>query len=857
MKNFKNRRAMKKIVFAAAVFAFMLSAISCSREEQLQEREVFEYTFAVGNGDAAGADAKSVLASDSNGLFLAWESTDKLNSWADYASGYSYNNQSSVNADSSPVTFTIKSYRQIAAGTTVYAVYPYSSSRSSDTTPVTTLTIPGEQTQAGSSFDASAMPMVAMPFGIENAITTVNGTAEQSAVSFFNMAGLIEFDIFSPSGARSGESVLGVTFDADQAAAGSFSFDLRRATDAANLTYSGYSLTSVSTSVTGLSVGDATDRESAKKVYMAVAPGNYTGTVSVITDAAVYTYAVSSAKTVARAGVKQLGINLEKLGARAPFSSTTLSNANIVAGGDAASGYGDKTVTDGSGFTYTAYAIKNYHSKATSAYQFLQLKKYAAGTASYIHVPEIGSRIVTISMTVSNASTTMDGGGNAATLFFSSDNSTSAGGSGVASGTGAATVTINAYPLNLNTGYITSSGGVRIWDMEIRYIAGPRVATATVYTGSATGTGATAATLSGSYSGATGTVEETGFCWGTSEGSLDNELYVDSGSGASGEFSGEVTSLSESTTYYYKAYALEYNESTSSYEYRYGSVKSFTTSAASYSTPTGWLELPSYTTGGMSGTTASSLSDLYLVRHSASGLRNYTALYDPETFASYWVAYPLASCYLGSGRENNWAYDPDVPSAKQTNCVSGAYSVNIPTANYDNNYYSRGHQIPNADRTASTDLSDQTFYMTNITPQLQYGFNGGIWNDLETAIRGLVSAGDTVYVVTGAAFRKKGGSETVDTITNSRDGKTIPVPNYYWKVLLKVKWSGGAVTSASTIGFWLPHGDLKDESYEDPVYITSVDQIEAWTGFDFFANLSVSMQASAEDNTDWTDFRNF
>jgi len=648
-----------------------------------------------------------------------------------------------------------------------------------------------------------------------------------------------------------------VTFEADQALAGNFSFDLRTADDAANLTFSGYGLTSVTTSVSGLTVGDATDRESAKKVYVAVAPGSYTGTVRVVTDAAIYSYPVSSAKTVERAGVKQLGINLEKGGAREAFSTTTLTNENIVAGGEAASGYGDKTVTDENGFVYTAYAIKNYHSGATSSYQYLQLKKYASSTASYIQIPAMGSRIASVRMTVSSTNRPMDGRDNAATLFFSSVNSTSAAGAGVASGTGASSVTINAYPLNINTGYITTSAGVRVWDMEIKYVPGPRTATASVYTGSATGVGATGATLSGSYSGATGTVTETGFYWGTSEGSLDNELYVDSGAGASGEFSGELTSLSESTTYYYKAYVREYNENTSSYEYRYGSVNSFTTSAAVVSVPTGWLELPSYTTGGMSGTTTSSLSDLYLVRHSASGLRNYTALYDPEMYASYWVAYPLAACYLGSGRDNNWAYDPDVPESKQTNCTKGAYGVNLSTENYASNLYSRGHQIPNADRTASTDLSNQTFYMTNITPQIQNGFNSGIWNNLETAIRGLVAGSDTVYVVTGAAFRKKGGSETIGTITNTRDSKVLPVPNYYWKVLLKVKWSGDTVTSASTIGFWLPHADLKDESYDDPKYIASVDQIEAWTGFDFFSNLSSSLQASAESNTDWSSFRTF
>jgi len=150
-------------------------------------------------------------------------------------------------------------------------------------------------------------------------------------------------------------------------------------------------------------------------------------------------------------------------------SSTTLTNANIVAAGDGASGYSNYVLTDSNSNTYNAYAIKNKHSNATKDYHYLQIKKYASNTAYYVQLPELGSKILTITMTVSSTSKAMDGGGNTATLFFSSSNSTSATGSGVASGTGTSSVVINASSLNLNTGYITASAGVRIWDIVITY----------------------------------------------------------------------------------------------------------------------------------------------------------------------------------------------------------------------------------------------------------------------------------------------------------------------------------------------------------------------------------------------------
>ena len=391
------------------------------------------------------------------------------------------------------------------------------------------------------------------------------------------------------------------------------------------------------------------------------------------------------------------------------------------------------------------------------------------------------------------------------------------------------------------------------------------VATATVTTAAATAVTAATATLNASFSGATGTIYDRGFRYRKGSGSWVTPTGLGSTAGTSGSFSMEISSLEESSTYTFQAYVTEWDENSGSYVDIWASdTQTFTTAAQSSQTVSGWLELPSYTAASLAGTTTSSLSDLYYLQHDATmggkTQRNYTCLYDPEMYASYWVAYPL--CYdhkNGSGRSNQWAYDPLVPQSKQTNCVDGAYGVNVSTPNYPNNLYSRGHQIANADRNGVDDMCDQTFYMTNLTPQIQNGFNGGIWNNLETAVQNLTSSCDTVYVVSGAAFRKKGGSESITTIVNTRDDKTLPVPNYYWKALLKVTWSGGTVTAASAVGFWMPHQDLKGESYTS--YTVSVDQIETWTGLDLFANLpgdnSSGIEKTAEANTSWTTFQDW
>lgn len=143
------------------------------------------------------------------------------------------------------------------------------------------------------------------------------------------------------------------------------------------------------------------------------------------------------------------------------------------------------------------------------------------------------------------------------------------------------------------------------------------------------------------------------------------------------------------------------------------------------------------------------------------------------------------------------------------------------------------------------------------TPQSQNGFNSGIWSTLEGDVRTLAQQQtDTVYVVTGAILRTVTGNETITYIKPAKDTKNCPVPNYYYKVLLKVKReASGKISSASTVGVWLPHRVYSGESYQS--YTKSVAEIEALTGYNFFANLPADIQAAAEQNSNWSTFASF
>ena len=347
--------------------------------------------------------------------------------------------------------------------------------------------------------------------------------------------------------------------------------------------------------------------------------------------------------------------------------------------------------------------------------------------------------------------------------------------------------------------------------------------------------------MTAQYSGVTGTIYDAYFQYGTSRGNLNQTAYLSSNmpTGASGSFSCTAYSLHPNTTYYYRAVMQVDDEDIM------GEIRSFTTGSTTPTPGPGprYLEMPLPVSG----------SDYFSETLKISGERNYSYLYDLTKYAALWVAYPLTATHISGSASSSWSFNPN---------ISQQYQVHITGSSYPSNYnnatkYARGHQIPNADRKCNSEMNRQTYYATNQTPQLQDKFNGSIWENLESAVRGLTSSTDTIYVVTGACFQTVGGSETIHYLSSkgSATPQQVPIPNYYWKVLLKVRRSGSTITAASTVGIWMEHKEYDNQDWSGCV--VSVDEIENLTGFDFFHNLPSSIGASAETNSNWNTFRNF
>lgn len=237
---------------------------------------------------------------------------------------------------------------------------------------------------------------------------------------------------------------------------------------------------------------------------------------------------------------------------------------------------------------------------------------------------------------------------------------------------------------------------------------------------------------------------------------------------------------------------------------------------------TGWLELPSVPAG----------TDFFAHSMTIGSVktRNYSFIWDYDNLVAPWVAYPLCKWNMASNvkRTNAWALDPLLPESKQPVLYRGFSKGN-------NGWYARGHQIPSADRLTSYESNAMTFYGTNMTPQIQEGFNGDIWATLEGMVRSWANKSDTLYVVTGCVIDYKDGETVKYALDNN--GKKVTVPTAYYKAVLRyMKSSTFGYSGYSACAVWLDHKVYSTKTI-DSSYSMSVDDLEKRLNIDFFVNL--------------------
>ena len=195
----------------------------------------------------------------------------------------------------------------------------------------------------------------------------------------------------------------------------------------------------------------------------------------------------------------------------------------------------------------------------------------------------------------------------------------------------------------------------------------------------------------------------------------------------------------------------------------------------------------------------------------------------------FWVCEHVHKDQLGTDteRSNLFQADPMLKGPKAT------------PADYDRTGYDRGHQAPAGNEGKDQALQNQTFFMSNMAPQLP-ALNRNAWKSLEEQSRLWVATYSEAYELTGPIFYdpKEDNPATANgTISYYTIGKGVAVPTHFFKIVV-VK--DGA--SYKAIAFVLPNVTTFKPPYNLPQYIQSVEWIEDHTGLTFMPGLSAAQR---------------
>jgi endonuclease G, mitochondrial len=208
-----------------------------------------------------------------------------------------------------------------------------------------------------------------------------------------------------------------------------------------------------------------------------------------------------------------------------------------------------------------------------------------------------------------------------------------------------------------------------------------------------------------------------------------------------------------------------------------------------------------------------------IVRHDGYVLR-YRDVYEQAD----WVAYPLLAFEIkGDAERDRESFRPD-PLVETGSA--------LPT-DYTRSGYDRGHLAPAGDFKFSQRLTQQSFYMSNVSPQSPQ-FNRGVWKELEDQVRTWARRDRGLYVVTGPVLKPG-----LPTIGKQNE---VAVPEQYYKVILYCN-----SPNIRLIGFL-----LNNEPSNEPLrsFVVPVDQIERLTGIDFFPFIPDDLEQKLESKSD-------
>ena len=200
----------------------------------------------------------------------------------------------------------------------------------------------------------------------------------------------------------------------------------------------------------------------------------------------------------------------------------------------------------------------------------------------------------------------------------------------------------------------------------------------------------------------------------------------------------------------------------------------------------------------------------------------YTLSYSEEHEQAEWVAYKLTEENLRK---------PKVKRARKFNPDKSVKGISAYHKDYTHSGYTRGHMAPAGDMNFNTEAMRESFYMSNMSPQVKE-LNGGIWRELEETVRDWAYDNDELYIVSGPVLAD---GHIIKKIGRNK----VSVPDMFYKIILDIK-----KPEQKAIAFLMPNERSERKIQE---YAVSIDEVEELVGINFFADfLDPDVEAKLE-----------
>lgn len=206
--------------------------------------------------------------------------------------------------------------------------------------------------------------------------------------------------------------------------------------------------------------------------------------------------------------------------------------------------------------------------------------------------------------------------------------------------------------------------------------------------------------------------------------------------------------------------------------------------------------------------------------------------YDRRTRNPHWVVEHITPASLamreGDRKHSHFAEDDAVPP-----------QFRALLKDYHRSGYDRGHQVPAADAKWSQKAMNDTFYLSNMCPQVGEGFNRDYWAHFEDFCRRLTVQYPSVRIVTGPLYLPK--KDPIDKKWYVRyemigSPPSVAVPTHFYKVILAEDGRTGGNVSIGA--FVLPNAPISNDrpitDFEVPV-----EAVERASGLEFANKLPV------------------